>query len=97
MGWQGASRAARLACEMAAVKAVGLEEVTPAFELGRELRAGSQGSIVIKTWALRGWPRGVVVKFVHSALVAQGLQVQIPGVDLAPLIRPHCGGIPHTK
>ena len=32
-----------------------------------------------KCW---GWPGGVVVKFVCSALAAQGSRVQIPGVDL---------------
>ena len=31
---------------------------------------------------MRGWPGGVVVKFVCSALAAQGLQVWIPGMDL---------------
>ena len=31
----------------------------------------------------------------HSALAAWGLQVQILGVDLALLIKPHCGGVPH--
>ena len=30
-------------------------------------------------------PGGVVVKFMCSASVARGLQVQIPGQDLAPL------------
>ena len=45
-----------------------------------------------KTW---GWPSGVVVKFVHSASGAQGSQVQIPGIDLGLLIKPHCGSIPH--
>ena len=30
----------------------------------------------------RGQPRGVVVKFTHSAAVAQGLRVRIPGADL---------------
>ena len=30
-----------------------------------------------------------------SYSVAQGLQVQIPGADLALLIKPCCGGIPH--
>ena len=44
-----------------------------------------------------GWPDGVVGKFTRSALAAQGLQVRIPGVDLAPLIKPCCGGIPHRK
>ena len=29
-----------------------------------------------------GWPSGAVVKFAHSALAAQGLQVQILGRDL---------------
>ena len=38
---------------------------------------------------------GAVVKFAHSASVARGLQVQILGTDLALLVRPCCGGIPH--
>ena len=35
-----------------------------------------------------------MVKFVRSALAAWGLQVRILGVDLAPLFKPRCGGIP---
>ena len=31
---------------------------------------------------VEGQPSGVVVKFVDSSLVAQGLQVQMPGADL---------------
>ena len=42
-----------------------------------------------------GWPSGVVVKFMPSAPVAWGSQVQIPGVDLALLMKPHCDSIPH--
>ena len=42
-----------------------------------------------------GWPSGIVVKFTHSASVAQHSQVRIPGTELAPLIKPCCGGIPH--
>ena len=42
-----------------------------------------------------GWPGGTVVKFAHSASVAQGSRAWIPGADLAPLIKPHCGCIPH--
>ena len=42
-----------------------------------------------------GWPCGVAVKTVCSALVAWGLWVWIPGTDLAPLVKPRCGGIPH--
>ena len=30
----------------------------------------------------RGWPGGIVVKFVHLALVAWGSQVRILGADL---------------
>ena len=44
---------------------------------------------------LRSWPSGIVVKFGPSASVAQGSQVQILGADLALLIKPCCGGIPH--
>ena len=36
----------------------------------------------------------LVVKFTHSALAAWGSQVQIPGVDLAPFVKPCCGGVP---
>ena len=38
-----------------------------------------------------------MVKFVHSASVAWGSQVLIPGLDLhtAQLNKPCCGGIPH--
>ena len=36
-----------------------------------------------------------MVKFAQSTSVAKGSQVQIPGADLALLIKPCCGGIPH--
>ena len=39
-------------------------------------------SILLKKKKSRGWPSGVVVKFVHSASVARGLWVQILGVDI---------------
>lgn len=39
-------------------------------------------------------PNGIVVKFMHSPLAAPGLQVRIPGMDLAPLAKPCCGRIP---
>ena len=38
-----------------------------------------------------------MVKFACSALVALGSQVWIPGADLAQLIKPCCGSVPHTK
>ena len=41
-----------------------------------------------------GQPSSVVIKFTHSASAARGSQVQTPGTDLAPLVKPHCGGIP---
>ena len=44
---------------------------------------------------MRCQPGGLVVKFVHSASAAWGSQVLILGPDLALLIRPHCGSIPH--
>ena len=50
---------------------------------------------LFKMYILWGWPSGIVVKFTHSALVARGLQVRILGADLAVLIKPHCGSIPH--
>ena len=36
-----------------------------------------------------------MVKVAHFASVAQASQVRIPRTDLAPLIKPCCGGIPH--
>ena len=42
-----------------------------------------------------GQPDGVVFKFTSCVSSAQGSQVGILGVDLAPLIKPHCRGIPH--
>ena len=45
--------------------------------------------------SILGLPSGVVVKFSCSALASRGLKVQIPGTDLAPLVKPHCGNIPH--
>ena len=44
-----------------------------------------------------GWPGGAVVKFTHSALVAWGSLVQIPGVDMALLGKPCCGRHPTYK
>ena len=42
-----------------------------------------------------GLANGIVVKFTCSASAAQGPQVWIPGADLALLVKPRCGGIPH--
>ena len=39
----------------------------------------------IKIDKLGGWPSNVMVKFVHSALAAQGSRVQIPGRDVHTL------------
>ena len=38
-----------------------------------------------------------VVKFAHFALAAWGSQVQIPGADMAPLVKPCCGRRPTYK
>ena len=35
----------------------------------------------------------MLVKFMHSASVVWGLQVWIPGADLALLVQPCCDGI----
>ena len=45
---------------------------------------------------LQGRPGGVV-KFLRSALAAQGSRVQILGAKLVLPIKPCCGGVPHTK
>ena len=49
----------------------------------------------VKNLTCWGWPSGVMVKFVCSALVAWGSQVQILSSDLASLVKPRCGSIPH--
>ena len=36
-----------------------------------------------------------MVQFARSTSVVHGWQAWIPGVGLAPLIKPQCGGIPH--
>ena len=41
-----------------------------------------------------GWPGRIKVKFACSTSVAQGSQIRIQGVDLAPLVEPRCGSIP---
>ena len=43
----------------------------------------------------RGQPGGMVVKFTHSTSGTQGSQAQMLGVDLATLIKPRCGSVPH--
>ena len=42
-------------------------------------------------------PSGAAVKYAHSALVAQGSPVQIPGAAMAPVIKPCCGRHPTYK
>ena len=45
----------------------------------------------------RSWPGCLVVKFMCSASVAWGSQVQILGADLRTTHHSCCGGIPHTQ
>ena len=48
-----------------------------------------------KRGRLEGWPDGTVIKIALSASAAQGLQVWTLGTDLALLVKPCCGCIPH--
>ena len=52
---------------------------------------------VHKSYQFGGWPGGAAVKCAHSASVAQGLPVPIPGVDMALLGKPCCGRHPTYK
>ena len=47
-----------------------------------------------KSESPRGQPSDVVVEFTCWTSAAQGSQVQIPGTDLAPFVKPWCSGIP---
>ena len=44
---------------------------------------------------MKGWPRGQVIKFALSAVAAQGFAGSDPGKDMALLINPGRGGVPH--
>ena len=45
----------------------------------------------------QGQPSGTAVKCAHSTLAAWGSLVWIPGVDMAPLVKPCCGSPPSSK
>ena len=55
----------------------------------------SKKNLGIKNDLPWGWPGGLVVKCPCSASAAWSPHVQIPGTDLAPLVKPRCGSIPH--
>ena len=59
------------------------------------LQSGMEGNGYQKIF--RGWPGGVVVKFVCSASAPRSLPVWILGLDQAPLIKLCCGGIPQRR
>ena len=53
--------------------------------------------VLFENGEVRGWPGGIVVMFARSALVAQGLQVWIPRVDLHTSSSSHAVVVPHTQ
>ena len=61
---------------------------------GRRERGKKNKQTIKKYNFFWGQPGGVVVTFSCSASVAQGSQVWILGMDLAPLVKSHCGDIP---
>ena len=52
----------------------------PVITRGRSTLNMCKGSM--QEYKCRGQPSGVVVKFAHSTLVAQGLRIRNPGMDL---------------
>ena len=65
--------------------------------MGFTAPSGSSGLYSFQKTTITGQPSGVAVKFVRSALVAQGSLVRIPGADMALLGKPCCGRRPTNK
>ena len=72
--------------------------------LGRPVRVRyvavlKEGASSLTLFPLRGGvgTGPVAAKFMHTTSVAQGSPVWILGVDIAPLIKPCSGGIPHGR
>ena len=64
------------------------------IERNREIQ---RKALTLRESRIRGRPGGAAVKCAHSALVARGSLVPIPGVDVAPLGKPCCGRRPTYK
>ena len=70
---------------------------TSVFQVpSRTMWAKNISSVLLRSY-FQWLSRGIVVKFAHSALAAQGSQVRILGADLALLVKPCCGGVQHEN
>ena len=70
----------------------------PIFILIRKISTYIREGLFLYSEIPRGRPGGTAVKFSRSVSAAQGSQVQIPGMDMAPLGKSHAViGVPHIK
>ena len=67
------------------------------MERGGGGKEGIESKKYVQKLKKRGQPGGTAVKCAHSASVARGSPVWIPGADMAPLAKPCFGRRPTYK